>query len=202
MLPRDRGVVVQVGSALAFRGIPLQSAYCGAKHAIQGFTESLRSELLHDGSGVRVTSIEMPALNTPQFGWVRSRLPRKPQPVPPIYQPEVGARAVLWAVDHPRAQLWVGWPTVLAIVGNAIAPRVADWYLARAGYASQQTDEPVAPDRRDNLWKPLPGDHGAHGTFDARAHDWSSQLWVTTHRGWIAGATAAALVAVLGVVAV
>ncbi|HVQ73974.1 MAG TPA: SDR family oxidoreductase [Candidatus Binatia bacterium] len=133
MLPRDRGVIVQVGSALAYRGIPLQAAYCGAKHAIQGFTDSLRCELLHDGSRVHVTEVQMPALNTPQFGWVKSRLPRQPQPVPPIFQPEVAARAIVWAADHHRAELYVGMPTVIAIVGNKIAPRLADRYLAWSG---------------------------------------------------------------------
>jgi len=186
MLPRDRGVIVQVGSALAYRGIPLQAAYCGAKHAIQGFTDSLRCELLHDGSAVRVTEVQMPALNTPQFGWVKSRLPNKPQPVPPIFQPEVAAGAILWAADHERRELHVGLPTVVAIAGNKLAPGLADHYLAWSGYASQQTDEPVEPDRVDNLWSPVPGDHGAHGAFGDRARARSWQLWATTHRGWLA----------------
>src|ERR671937_49501 len=129
MLPRDRGTIVQVGSALAYRGIPLQSAYCAAKHAVQGFTESLRSELLHDRSRVRVTMVQLPALNTPQFSWVKSRLPREPQPVPPIFQPEVAARAIYWAAHNDRRELYVGWPTVKAIVGNKAAPGLADWYL-------------------------------------------------------------------------
>jgi NAD(P)-dependent dehydrogenase (short-subunit alcohol dehydrogenase family) len=182
MLPRDRGVIVQVGSTLAYRGIPLQSAYCGAKHAIQGFCDSLRSELLHDGSRVRVTRVQMPALNTPQFGWVRSRLPRRPQPVPPIYQPEVAARAIVWAADHPRREVWVGAPTVVGILGNRIAPGIGDRYLARNGYESQQYDGLDPHDRADNLWEPVPGDHGAHGDFDERATDRSPQLWATTHR--------------------
>jgi len=195
MLPRDRGTIVQVGSALAFRGIPLQSAYCGAKHAIQGFTESLRSELLHDRSRVRVVSVHLPAMNTPQFEWSRSRLPRQPRPVPPIYQPEVAADAIVWAADRGRAETWVGLPTVLTILGNRIAPRLVDRYLARTGYEAQQTGEPVDPDRVDNLLEPVPGDHGAHGRFDARARAWSAQLWATRHRRWLAlgGATAAAL---------
>jgi len=193
MLPRDRGIIVQVGSALAYRGIPLQAAYCGAKHAIQGFTDSLRCELLHDGSGVRVTEVHLPALNTPQFGWVKSRLPNKPQPVPPIFQPEVAAHAIMWAADSGRAELYVGWPTVIAIVGNKLAPRVADRYLAATGYESQQTQEPVEPDRVDNLMAPVPGDQGAHGTFDRRARSHSSQLWLTTHRRFLAGAAAALL---------
>jgi len=195
MLPRNRGVIVQVGSALAYRGIPLQAAYCGAKHAIQGFVDSLRCELLHDGSRVRVTMVQMPALNTPQFRWVKSRLPHKAQPVPPIFQPEVAAEAIVWAAHHNRRELYVGWPTVEAIVGNKLAPGLADWYLARTGYDSQQTDEPADPNRPDNLWEPVPGDHGAHGVFDKRANNWSSQLWATTHRGWLAlaGAGLAAL---------
>jgi len=196
MLPRDRGVVVQVGSALAYRGIPLQSAYCAAKHAIQGFHDSLLSELIHDKSRVRVTMVHLPAVNTPQFSWVKSRLPREPQPVPPIFQPEVAARAVVWAARHPeRRELYVGWPTVKAIIGDKLAPGFADHYLARNGYESQQTPEPVAPDRRDNLWGPLPGDHGAHGGFDERSADWSAQFWATTHRPLFALAGAGALAA-------
>jgi NAD(P)-dependent dehydrogenase (short-subunit alcohol dehydrogenase family) len=182
MLPRDRGVIVQVGSALAYRGIPLQSAYCAAKHAVQGFHDSLLTELIHDGSHVRVTMVQMPALNTPQFSWVKSRLPRRPQPVPPIYQPEVGAAAVLFAAREPRREMYVGYPTVQAIVGDKIAPGFADWYLARNGYDAQQTSEPVGPGRRDNLWGPLPGDHGAHGDFDDRATASSPQLWASMNR--------------------
>jgi len=190
MLPRDRGVIIQVGSALAYRGIPLQAAYCGAKHAIQGFVDSLRTELLHDKSNVRVTMVQMPALNTPQFSWVKSRLPRKPQPVPPIYQPEVAARAIHYAAHHDRREMFVGMPTVEAIVGNKIAPGALDHYLARTGYDSQQTDEPVDPNRRDNLWEPVPGDHGAHGSFDSRASYNSPQLWADMNRGWLALAAA------------
>ena len=190
MLPRDRGCVVQVGSALAYRGIPLQSAYCAAKHAIQGFTESLRCELIHDRSNVRVTMVQLPAMNTPQFSWVKSRLPRKPQPVPPIYQPEIGAEAVLFAAYNDRREMYVGYPTVEAIIGDKIAPGFADRYLARNGYDGQQTDEPVEPDRRDNLWESVPGDWGARGDFDARAADFSPQLWANTHRGWLAVAGA------------
>ncbi len=190
MLPRDRGVVVQVGSALAYRGIPLQSAYCAAKHAVQGFHDSLRSELIHDNSRVRVTMVQMPALNTPQFSWVKSRLPREPQPVPPIYQPEVGAEAVLFAAREPRREMYVGYPTVQAIVGDKIAPGLADEYLARYGYDAQQTAEPVAEGRRDNLWEPVPGDHGAHGDFDERATASSPQLWASMNRGPLAVAGA------------
>ena len=187
MLPRDHGVIVQVGSALAYRGIPLQSAYCGAKHAIQGFTESLRCELLHDQSNVRITMVQMPALNTPQFGWVKSRLPRKPQPVPPIYQPEVGAEAVYYAAHNAdRREIEIGLPTVVAVEGNKVMPGLMDRYLAWTNYEAQQTDEPVEPNRRDNLWGPVPGDHGAHGAFDVRAYKFSPQAWANTHRGWIA----------------
>ena len=186
MLPRDRGVIVQVGSALAYRGIPLQSAYCAAKHAIQGFHDSLRSALIHDKSNVHVTMVQLPAMNTPQFSWVKSRLPRKPQPVPPIYQPEIGAEAVLFATQHDRRELYVGYPTVEAIISDKIAPGFADWYLARNGYDAQQTHEPVEPDRRDNLWEPVPGDHGAHGTFGDRAITSSAQLWVNKNRKWLA----------------
>jgi NAD(P)-dependent dehydrogenase (short-subunit alcohol dehydrogenase family) len=185
MRPRNRGVIVQVGSALAYRGIPLQSAYCGAKHAIQGFTESLRCELLHEGSKLRLTMVQMPALNTPQFSWVKSRLPNKPQPVPPIFQPEVAADAIVWAADHDRPEVYVGWPTVKAIVGDKIAPQLLDHYLARTGYQSQQTDEPVELNRLDNLWQPVPGDHGAHGEFDARSRSSSWHFWLTSHRGWV-----------------
>ncbi len=178
MLPRDRGTIVQVGSALAYRGIPLQAAYCGAKHAIQGFTESLRCELLHDKSRVHVTMVQLPAMNTPQFDWVKSRLPRQPQPVPPIYEPEVAANAVVWAAAHRRREMSVGMPTVEAIWGNKIASPLLDRYLAWTGYDSQQTDRPADPNRPDNLWHPLPGDHGAHGRFAARSSDRSLQTWV------------------------
>jgi NAD(P)-dependent dehydrogenase (short-subunit alcohol dehydrogenase family) len=196
MVPRDRGVIVQVGSALAYRGIPLQAAYCGSKHALQGFLESLRSELLHGGSHVRVTMVQLPALNTPQFTWSRAKLPRKPQPVPPIFQPEVAARAIVWAAHHPQRQLMVGWPTVKAIVGNAIAPGFADRYLARNGYDAQQTDEPVDPNRPDNLFEPVPGAQAAHGPFDDSSRGRSAQLWARTHTrllGAAAAASAAAL---------
>jgi len=169
MLPRNRGSIVQVGSALAYRGIPLQAAYCGAKHAIQGFTESLRCELLHDRSRVHVTMVQLPAMNTPQFDWVRSRLPRAPQPVPPIFEPEIAANAICWAAAHRRREISVGSPTVAAIWSNKIASPLLDRYLARTGYDSQQTDEPADPDRPDNLFAPLPGDHGAHGRFGRRS---------------------------------
>jgi NAD(P)-dependent dehydrogenase (short-subunit alcohol dehydrogenase family) len=182
MLPRDGGVVVQVGSALAYRGIPLQAAYCAAKHAIQGFCDSLWCELIHDNSNVKVTMLQMPALNTPQFGWVKSRLPHKAQPVPPIFQPEVAAEAIYFAAHHPRREFFVGWPSMKAIDANKIAPGLLDHYLARTGYDSQQHDGAEDPNRPDNLWQPVAGDHGAHGTFDARAHSWSPQLWTSEHR--------------------
>ena len=186
MLPRDRGSIVQVGSALAYRAIPLQAAYCAAKHAIQGFTESLRCELLHDGSHIHLTMVQLPALNTPQFRWVKSRLPHKAQPVPPIYQPEVAARAIVWAARHDRRELNVGLNTSTILLANKLAPGLGDWYLARTGYEAQQTDEPADPGRPHNLWEPVPGDHGAHGVFDHRAYGSSWQLWVNTHRGWLA----------------
>jgi NAD(P)-dependent dehydrogenase (short-subunit alcohol dehydrogenase family) len=182
MLPRDRGKIVQIGSALAYRGIPLQSAYCAAKHAVQGFMDSLRAELIHDGSRVSLTSVHLPAINTPQFGWVKSRLPNRAQPVPPIFQPEVAAEAIHWAAHHEKRELWVGTPVVKAILGDRLAPGLLDRYLAHMGYESQQTDEPENPDRPDNLWEPVPGDHGAHGRFDARARSFSPHLWATLHK--------------------
>jgi NAD(P)-dependent dehydrogenase (short-subunit alcohol dehydrogenase family) len=188
MLPRDYGVILQVGSALAYRAIPLQSAYCAAKHAIQGFTESLRCELMHDRSNVHVTMVHLPALNTPQFGWNKTRLPRHPQPVPPIYQPEVAASAIYYAAHHRRREMSVGYPTLGAIYGNRIAPGYLDRHLAKNGVDSQMTGQPVAPDRPNNLWHPVPGDHGAHGIFDAQSGSFSPQLWANTHRGWIAAA--------------
>src|SRR5215467_5241406 len=185
MLPRDKGTIVQVGSALAYRSIPLQSAYCAAKHAIEGFTMSLRTELIHDKSRVNVTMVQMPALNTPQFGWVKSRLKFKPQPVPPIFQPEVGARAIYWAAHHSRREIYAVWPTVEAIIGNKFAPGWLDRYLAKTGFASQQTCEPEDPNRPDNLWQPLAGDHGAHGAFDSKARGRSWEVRASLGRRWI-----------------
>jgi hypothetical protein len=200
MLPRDRGTIVQVGSALAYRGIPLQAAYCGAKHAIQGFHDSLLAELLHDGSHVRATMVQMPAVNTPQFGWVKSRLPRKAQPVPPIYQPEVAAEAIVWAAQHAPRELNVGAPTPIVIWGNKFFPGLGDRYLARTGYEGQMTQQPEDPERPNNLYEPVPGDPGAHGAFDARAHADSPQLWATTHsRALLAGVGAGALTAAAGI---
>lgn len=188
MLARDRGTIVQVGSALGYRSIPLQSAYCGAKHAINGFTDSLRCELIHDKSHVHLTTVQMPAMNTPQFGWVKSRLSHKAQPVPPIYEPEVGARAVYWAAHHRRREVYVGPSTVKAIVGNKIAPGLLDHYLGKTGYKSQQTGEPEDPSRPNNLWSPVDAqeDRGAHGRFDEKARGQSMQLWADLHRGTIA----------------
>jgi len=182
MLPRNRGMIVQIGIALAYRGIPLQAAYCAAKHAIQGFCDSLRCELMHDNSNVRLTMVQLPALNTPQFGWVKSRLPRRAQPVPPIFQPEMAAEAIYFAAHHPRREFYVGAPSVAAIVGNRFAPGLLDRYLADTAYESQQYNGPEDPDRAHNLWQPVPGDHGAHGAFDARAKDCSAQLWTSEHR--------------------
>jgi NAD(P)-dependent dehydrogenase (short-subunit alcohol dehydrogenase family) len=179
MRSRDRGVIVQVGSALAFRGIPLQAPYCGAKHAIVGFTESLRAELLHDHSAVRVSMVHLPALNTPQFEIGRTKLPRHPQPVPPIYQPEVAAEAIVWISEHRRRQLYVGAPTLKTVLGNRIAPWLVDRYLARTGYEGQQTDEPVDPERPDNLFAPVPGDHGSHGRFGEGARTRSLLTWLS-----------------------
>jgi hypothetical protein len=179
---------VQVGSALAYRSIPLQSAYCAAKHAIAGFTDSLRCELIHDHSNVRITMVQMPALNTPQFGWVKSRLKHKSQPVPPIFEPEVGAHAVYWAAHNHRREVYVGAPTVAAIIGNKIAPGILDHYLGRTGFKSQQTNEPEDPSRPNNLWSPVPGDHGARGTFSNRAHAKSYELVSSLNRRWIAAA--------------
>jgi NAD(P)-dependent dehydrogenase (short-subunit alcohol dehydrogenase family) len=184
MRPRDRGTIVQTGSALGERSIPLQSAYCGAKHAINGFTSSLRCELLHDHSGIHVTVVQMPAVNTPQFSWVRSRLRRHAQPVPPIYQPEVAARAIVYAADHPyKREYLAGSSTLATIWGNRLVPGLLDRYLARTGYGSQQTGQPQRPGRPDNLWQPLdaPGgeDYGAHGEFDDRSHSRSAE-WTLT----------------------
>jgi len=196
MTPRDAGVIVQVGSALAYRSIPLQSAYCGSKHAIVGFTDSLRCELIHDGSHVRVTAVHMPALNTPQFGWVRSRLPRRAQPVPPIFEPEVAARAILFAAKHPRRELFVGASTLLAVWGQKFVPNVLDWYLGKTGYHAQQTDE-ARPAGRDNLDAPVDDavDRGAHGRFDRRSRTWSPQLELSVHRTAVAATASIVLAA-------
>lgn len=192
MRARDHGTIVQVGSALAYRSIPLQSPYCGAKHAIRGFTDSLRSELIHDGSNVHLTMVQLPAHNTPQFDWGLSRLPNHPQPVPPIYQPEVAARAIHWAAQHRRRELFVGFPTLKAIYGNRLAPRFADWYLARTGYRGQQTSQHVAPDRPNNLFSPVTGHVAAHGDFDDVARPRSLVAMLDRHRVAAAAAGVAA----------
>lgn len=187
MLPRDQGTIVCVGSALAYRAIPLQSAYCASKHAIQGFTESLRSELIHDGSRVHLTMVHLPGVNTPQFSWNKSRLPDHPQPAPPIYQPEIMADAIYYAAHARRREMTVGYPALIAIYGNKFFPGLGDWYLGKTGYKSQQIpSDPVAPNRPDNLWEPVAGDHGAHGIFDDQAKSFSPQTWANTHPAAIA----------------
>lgn len=195
MHARNRGTIVQVGSALAYRSIPLQSPYCGAKHAIVGFTDSIRSELIRDKSAVHITAVMLPAMNTPQFSWCRTRLPRHPQPVPPIFEPEVAARAIVWAANHKRRDVYVGFPTVKAIYGNELAPSFGDRYLARHAFDGQQTSEPVSPDRPDNLFEPVEGDYAAHGIFGDRAKSFSLQstlnlgsMTLLSHRGLAASA--------------
>jgi NAD(P)-dependent dehydrogenase (short-subunit alcohol dehydrogenase family) len=191
MQPRNRGAIVQVGSALSYRAIPLQAVYCGAKFAIRGFTDSVRTELIHAKSDVHITMVQLPAVNTPQFNWCKTRLPNHPQPVPPIYQPEVPAEAIVWASEHRRRELWVGKSTVKAIVGNKLVPGLADWYLGRTGFKSQQTDEPVDQDRPTNLFAPVEGAHATHGIFDGKATGSSPQLWLAEHRSWLAAAVGA-----------
>lgn len=181
MRPRNRGTIINIGSALSYRAIPLQAAYCGAKYAIRGFTDSLRCELLHDRSRIHLTMVHLPAVNTPQFDWARNGLGRLAQPVPPVFQPEVIARAVRFAARHRRREVWVGWPTVKAILANKIAPGLIDHYLARTGYRSQMTDTPVPPDFAGNLFAPAPGHAGAHGRFDAGARDVSTEMWTSRH---------------------
>lgn len=197
MKSRGRGTIVHVGSALAYRGIPLQTAYCGSKHAIQGFHESLRCELLHEKSPIHVTMVQMPAVNTPQFSWVLSKLPRRPQPVPPIYEPEVAAHGVVYAADHPqRREYWVGGTTAMTLIANAVAPGVLDRYLGKTGFSSQQTDEPQPADAPDNLWEPADRerDFGTHGRFDNRSTARSPQLWLSQHHGALgAGAALSAI---------
>jgi NADP-dependent 3-hydroxy acid dehydrogenase YdfG len=199
MLPRNKGRIIQIGSALAYRSIPLQSAYCGAKHAIMGFTDSIHCELIHDKSDVKITMVQLPAVNTPQFGWVKSRLPDKAQPVPPIYQPEVIADAVTWVTDHYRRELFIGLNTAIIIQGNKFFPAFGDWYLGKTGYKSQQTGQKADPNRPNNIWQPVDEnkDYGAHGAFDSRARSKSWQLWVDTHPGvaMLIGATGLAGIA-------
>lgn len=183
MIPRDRGVIVLVGSALAYRGIPLQSAYCGAKHAIQGFQDSLCAELIHAGSRVHLTMVQLPGVNTPQFDWIRTNMPKRPRPASAPYQPEVAAQAILFAARSRRKQVVAGFPALKAILAERVASPLLDHYLAARGISGQQDEEPIAPERPDNLYEPVPGDHGAHGRFDAEARPFSLQLWTTMHRG-------------------
>ncbi|MFM0756012.1 MULTISPECIES: SDR family oxidoreductase [Paraburkholderia] len=197
MRPRNRGTIVQVGSALAYRSIPLQSPYCGAKHAIRGFTDSVRSELMHDRSRVHLTMVQMPALNTPQFEWAECLLPHPPQPVPPIYQPEVAARAVVWAATHRRRELYVGSSTIKAIWANKFVAGLLDRYLAHAGYTAQMQDRTVASDRPSNLWKPVAGLHATHGPFSDRASASSAALWLDQNRNWLLAGAATGLIATL-----
>jgi NAD(P)-dependent dehydrogenase (short-subunit alcohol dehydrogenase family) len=192
MLAADRGVIVQVGSALAYRGIPLQSAYCASKHAIQGFTDSIRAELYHVRSRVRICEVHLPAMNTPQFRWVKSLMPSEARPVPPIYQPEIAADAIAWVAEHPRREMWVGATTVATILANEIAPGLLDRYLGRTGYRSQQTDQPLDPDRPFNLYEPVEGDHGAHGVFGDASFSLAPQVWASKHRRALAAIVAAA----------
>jgi len=186
MLPRNRGSIVFVGSALAYRGIPLQSAYCAAKHAVEGFFDSLRTELIHDGSNVNISMVQLPAMNTTQFKFVKTRLPYKPKPMGTIYEPEIAAEVIEYASRHNRREYYVGWPTVKAIIGNKIAPWYADWVLARNGYKGQMTNEPEDPNRKHNLWEPLPGDHGAHGHFHRESSTFSPVTWLSLNKGAVA----------------
>ncbi|WP_026072763.1 SDR family oxidoreductase [Nodosilinea nodulosa] len=200
MKPRDRGTIVQVGSALAYRSIPLQSAYCGAKSAIRGFTDSIRCELLHDHSNVHITMVQMPAVNTPQFNWIKTTMTHQPQPVPPIFQPEVAAEAIVWSAHHDRRELFVGGSTVEAIWGTKLAPGLLDRYLASSGYSGQQTDQPIAADRRSNLWEPLPPDsYSAHGQFDDQAQADSLELTVAQRLNWKTLALGVGIVGLAGV---
>ena len=200
MKPRDRGVIVQVGSALAYRSIPLQSAYCGAKSALRGFTDSIRSELIHERSGVHVTMVQLSAFNTPQFEWARTTLGCRPKPMGKIFQPEVAARAIHWAATHRRRELWVGWPAAKAILGTRVVPGLLDHRLAATAIDGQHTDEPLPPDRQDNLYTAVAGDHGAHGRFDAMAVASSAQAWWAMHRG-VATAVAAIAIATVALAA-
>ncbi len=198
MTPRGRGTIIQVGSALAFRGIPLQTAYCGAKAAIENFTESLRVELKHKGSAIELCQVHMPGVNTPQFDWVLHRgVEHHPMPVPPIYQPEVAGRAVAHVAEHPRRTMWVGLPTVLTILGNRVAPSLLDWYLAKTNVKGQQSPDHDPPGRQSNTWEPAYGaEVKAHGSFDEQAHSHSPELWVSQHRGLFAAGVVAAASAV------
>jgi NAD(P)-dependent dehydrogenase (short-subunit alcohol dehydrogenase family) len=196
MKPRNRGTIVQVGSALVYRSIPLQAPYCAAKAALRGFTDSLRCELVHERSAVHLTMVQLAAFNTPQFDWGRTNMPRQPRPMGAIFQPELAARSIYWAATHRRRELWVGWPAVQAILGNWVVPGWLDRMLGRTAVTGQQAEESVPPGRQDNLWQPVPGDHGAHGRFDAEARRDSVQFWLDTHRGLVlAGMALAAVLA-------
>jgi short-subunit dehydrogenase len=197
MKPRDRGPIVQIGSALAYRSIPLQAPYCGAKAAVRGFTDSVRCELDHDRSNVHITMVHLSAFNTPQFDWGRTTRSKQPKPMGKIFQPEVAARAVYWAATHHRREWWVGGPAVQAIVGTRVMPGVLDRMLGRTAVEGQETDQPVSPDRKDNLWEPVPGDHGAHGRFDSAAHASSLQVRLDKHRNAILLAAVASAAAAL-----
>jgi len=197
MLPRDKGVIIFVGSALAYRGIPLQSAYCGSKHGIQGLFDSLRTELMHDKTNVKICMVQLPAMNTTQFGWVLSKLPNKPRPMGKVYQPEVAARAVVFAAANPRREVWVGYPTYEAIIGNKIAPWYADWVLSRTGFKGQQTDQKASPDRKNNVWEPVHEDRGAHGNFKNISHNKSFTLWAGEHRTAMRIAAGAAVIGLI-----
>ncbi len=182
MIPKDKGSIILIGSALAYRGIPLQSAYCGSKHAIHGFFESLRSELIHDKSNIKLSMVQMPAMNTTQFGWVKSYLKNKPKPMGQIYEPEVAAKAVVEVARNPQRELYVGYPTLKTIWGNKVLPEYLDHYLAKTGFDGQQTNEPESPDRQNNLWQPVLGDHGARGPFSAHSWNSSPEVWMATHK--------------------
>ncbi|MGK7397216.1 MAG: SDR family oxidoreductase [Candidatus Cyclobacteriaceae bacterium M3_2C_046] len=200
MIPRNKGSIVLVGSALAYRGIPLQSAYCGAKHAIQGFFDSVRSELIHDKSAVNISMVHLPALNTTQFGWVKTKFDRKTKPMGTIFQPEVAARSIYYAATHNRRQIYVGFPTVASILGNKLAPGLLDRHLAKNGYEGQLRKEKQDPGRKDNLYAPVPGDHGAHGEFDDQAKSSSPQFWATTHLAWVYSGIAALIIIAIALI--
>jgi short-subunit dehydrogenase len=198
MRTRNRGTIVNVGSALGYRSVPLQSIYCGAKFAVRGFTDALRSEIIHDGLDVHLTMVDLPAVNTPQFDWALNKMGKRAQPVAPIYEPEVAARAIYFAATHRRREVWVGFPTVRAILANRIAPGLIDRYLARAGYKGQLTDEPLAPDAPANLFEPVPGDYGAHGRFDGRSRTASWEMFTSRHRNAFWALTGVALLGGIG----
>jgi short-subunit dehydrogenase len=193
MIPRDRGVIISVGSALAYRSIPLQSAYCASKHAVEGFVESVRSELFHDKVNVRISMVHLPGVNTTQFTWTKNRMPHKVRPTGPIYQPELAAQAILLAIRDERRQVFLGMPTLEAVVGEKFIPGLLDKYLAHAAWEGAMLPQPADPNHRDNFWEPVPGDQGAHGPFDDQAHSVSPQLWMTRHRNGLLALAGAAV---------